>query len=1105
MKKFILGRVLQTIHLLLACMCIFTSYSFASGASNILGDANGNGAINSTDYSLVKRYIAGIIKSFPNENGFTNADVTADGIVNSKDLSYIKRYILGMITIFPGDITLTDFIRPKVRLTVPTDPVPVNSDALFSINASDASGIKTQVLLLDGKEIILDSTANAVYKMESPGLYSVEAFVYDIAGNQGYARKDLLCVTDRDGKNPEALISSPDEGTVLTTSAAIKGTADDENFMAYTLEYSLKGKNNYIKFAEGKEPVKDGTLGVFDPALVKKGIYDIRLTVYDNGGLLSKANITVVADGNSQGRLIQSSTDLSYMASGVPLDFTRWYDSGNISSGDLGYGWSSYYGGIRISQSEDPSSNWEKGSEGSIHETKPHIVAVTYPDGKMDKFSMEFEESAVPSGETGHLKVSYKAFPGTTSSLGCENSDCYAYNNPDFGLWNGTDISSSRYIQGKFTLTTSDGKKIEFGLDGSVQNITEKNGIITTLTDEGMTAASQDTSVKVCYVKNAGVTENAYGLDGRSVTYAYDSYGDLVSVTGADGKKTSYRYDSGHRIIDIVGSDGSHTPVGYPVQTASTKINNIAMVADSIGMVLTQGYINEVYPEANIIDDCNMGSHVSIGLSIEADEYYAPTTGENALTSSNDLTNPNWYKAGISVDRETMDDGTVWNRLTKQDDSPDKIVAQNASFPDGANGVSLQFEIYVPESSSPAPCTSFSVYILRYGDGPEMGEKRIDLKGLIPGKKYKVIAFFDKSKLPDKFPSDNPSEWKNGDTIQIRLRPNYVDMKAGVIYVRNFNLSFKSPAGIENYTETDSEPSAGTAPVMSKLEMNGYSRSSVDAILLTFGRNEASWNGGLGIDANAYFEGYDKLIQLSRKWTNNVLMMNCPPKKDDLQDKWDENDPYIAFGNNFNDYFNKLIVKYNYGLNIFDKFKMLNVAPSSIMRDSYHPNEEGSRLVSGWIKDAIDNGNGINLNTAPEIAGTARHYFLGFSSGAWRLNTEMNENEYMEKYNSYLSTPLGLLTDVALVSSTPGDKVSYTGIKGKQLHINYRVKDGYGTFFVKVNAGTPGEKVYRFNSNYIGMDSARRGYYVCDLPEGDNTVDIVVESGEVHYMGITVI
>ncbi|HEX9061687.1 MAG TPA: dockerin type I domain-containing protein, partial [Clostridia bacterium] len=590
MKKFILGRVLQTIYLLVVSMSIFTSCSFASGASNILGDADGNGAVNSTDFSLVKRYIVGMIKSFPYENGFTNADVTADGLVNSKDLAYIKRYLLGMIATFPGDKTTSDFIRPGVSLKVPTDPVPVNSDALFSINASDDSGIKTQILLLNGKEISLDSTANAVYKMESPGLYSVEAFVYDMAGNQGYARKDLLCVTDKDGKNPEALISSPAEGTVLTTSAAIKGTADDENFMAYTLEYSLKGKNTYIKFAEGKAPVKDGTLGVFDPGLVKKGIYDIRLTVYDNGGLLSKANITVVADGNSQGRLIQSSTDLSYMASGVPLDFTRWYDSGNVSSGDLGYGWSSYFGGIKITQSEDPSLSWIKDSEGSVHETKPHIVVVTYPDGKMDKFYMCFEEGAVPSSETGHLIVSFKAFPGTTSSLSCENTDCYAHNNPDFGLWNGIDLSSGRYVPGKFTLTASDGKKIEFGLDGSAQNITEKSGITTTLSDEGMTAVSQDTSVKVCYIKNAGVTESVYGLDGRYVTYAYDSYGDLVTVTGTDGKKTSYRYDSSHRIIDIIGSDGKHVPVSYPVQTASTRINNIAMVTDSIGMILSQGY-----------------------------------------------------------------------------------------------------------------------------------------------------------------------------------------------------------------------------------------------------------------------------------------------------------------------------------------------------------------------------------------------------------------------------------------------------------------------------------------------------------------------------------
>ncbi|MFZ5988215.1 MAG: glycoside hydrolase family 9 protein [Bacillota bacterium] len=68
------------------------------------GDLNNDGSINSTDYTLLKRYILGILKfEDPEEDRKFRAaaDVNGDTGVNSTDLTLLKRRILNIITKFP--------------------------------------------------------------------------------------------------------------------------------------------------------------------------------------------------------------------------------------------------------------------------------------------------------------------------------------------------------------------------------------------------------------------------------------------------------------------------------------------------------------------------------------------------------------------------------------------------------------------------------------------------------------------------------------------------------------------------------------------------------------------------------------------------------------------------------------------------------------------------------------------------------------------------------------------------------------------------------------------------------------------------------------------
>ncbi|HEX9060259.1 MAG TPA: dockerin type I domain-containing protein, partial [Clostridia bacterium] len=59
----------------------------------IKGDVNNDGKINSTDVSLLKRYILQITTNI----NITNADMNGDGKINSTDYSLLKRALLGNI------------------------------------------------------------------------------------------------------------------------------------------------------------------------------------------------------------------------------------------------------------------------------------------------------------------------------------------------------------------------------------------------------------------------------------------------------------------------------------------------------------------------------------------------------------------------------------------------------------------------------------------------------------------------------------------------------------------------------------------------------------------------------------------------------------------------------------------------------------------------------------------------------------------------------------------------------------------------------------------------------------------------------------------------
>ncbi|MDQ2086552.1 dockerin type I domain-containing protein [Herbivorax sp. ANBcel31] len=101
-------------------LLLFTFVSISSEsqvtANNIsisYGDINGDGNIDSTDVTLLKRYLLDIISELPYSNV---ADLNGDNSIDSTDYTLLRRYVLQIMNVFPVE-GLSDDSQSSSNLT----------------------------------------------------------------------------------------------------------------------------------------------------------------------------------------------------------------------------------------------------------------------------------------------------------------------------------------------------------------------------------------------------------------------------------------------------------------------------------------------------------------------------------------------------------------------------------------------------------------------------------------------------------------------------------------------------------------------------------------------------------------------------------------------------------------------------------------------------------------------------------------------------------------------------------------------------------------------------------------------------------------------------
>jgi RHS repeat-associated protein len=221
-------------------------------------------------------------------------------------------------------------------------------------------------------------------------------------------------------------------------------------------------------------------------------------------GVLAFQGFIAEPVNTATGNYIFQRTDLRIPGRGLPLVFTRTYNTLDPYTGPLGAGWTHAYNVI-------------------LREAADGTVTIKREDGH--------EESYSPLG-----------------------GGRYA---PEF-TWVVDDLVKN--ADGSFTLTTKNQTQLQFTSGGQLASIVDRNGNTMTLQYSGGTLVTIiDTVGRAVSLTSDGSNRITALTDpaGRTVRYTYDAQGNLATATDPNGGVMSFAYDGNHRVTQIHDERGN--------------------------------------------------------------------------------------------------------------------------------------------------------------------------------------------------------------------------------------------------------------------------------------------------------------------------------------------------------------------------------------------------------------------------------------------------------------------------------------------------------------------------------------------------------------------
>ena len=216
---------------------------------------------------------------------------------------------------------LVDTTLPVAIITLPDEGAYINGETAVDIigtaNDTNFKNYKLELKDFSGDWIEIENSFHPVQDgtlgllsisdMED-GNYIIKLTVIDNASNVNYAKTNITI----DNTPPTAIITKPQEGTLINGPVDITGTANDANFKNYSIEW----KNTTVDRLEIKNSagyVSGGILAAWDTTTMEDGDYSIKLTVTDIASNVNYAKTNITIDNTPSDIIITNASNSTFI------------------------------------------------------------------------------------------------------------------------------------------------------------------------------------------------------------------------------------------------------------------------------------------------------------------------------------------------------------------------------------------------------------------------------------------------------------------------------------------------------------------------------------------------------------------------------------------------------------------------------------------------------------------------------------------------------------------------------------------------------------------------------------------------------------------------
>lgn len=390
------------------------------------------------------------------------------------------------------------------------------------------------------------------------------------------------------GSAPAVMITSPTEGSEVTSLTTVTGTVVSPNLAYWTLSSEGSGSTTFTQFATGTTGTVSGTL---DPTILLNGMAQIQLTAIDQSGQSASVTVNVVVTRNAKvGNFTLSFNDLTIPVAGIPIQIIRTYDSRLKASGDFGFGWSLSIKTTKVDVNSILGDNWTGTVSGGLLPTyciQPpanDVVSVRLEDGTTYQFAPTLTSATQCSQIAPPSTVDMAFTPiGTTPPNATLTAPAAV------GLFvNGTfpgpiqllDLSTVAPVDpDQFVLTLPTGQQLQISRTSGIQSITDTNNNTLTFSANGITS-SAGKSVTFARDAQSRITTITDPL-GNTLTYAYDGNGDLSTFTDQLKNVSAFAYDGNHNLVSFNDPRGIQ-----PIRNVYDDSGRLIQEIDAFGHVI---------------------------------------------------------------------------------------------------------------------------------------------------------------------------------------------------------------------------------------------------------------------------------------------------------------------------------------------------------------------------------------------------------------------------------------------------------------------------------------------------------------------------------------